>query len=172
MKYDYAYKYLKVNVGTLTIIIELSISNMLGKLIYSASSNVSFFDDDTWGRACGVGDTEKEALIMCLNELGLYLSTDSNFLDYEECVTFPYRITFTYNDKNFVLLFKKCGNRIELMLSCGVVHIEETDILKYIEENIQILSNQCEINLQSRIKNGFYPTFEDVCCRDKDNRKT
>ncbi|MBO5910493.1 MAG: hypothetical protein J6Q15_03180 [Clostridia bacterium] len=141
IEYDIAYKHLGLDVGDKKIIVELSLDNMMGEKTFSATSNLLFFDsDETWGHACGVGETEHDALNMCINEIENYTNSnvDTNMV-YE--TDLPKRLTFVYKKETVILYFKKVDNEYILLTSQGIIKIpNELDLIKYIDKNAKKLS--------------------------------
>lgn len=167
-EYDYAYKHLMLKVKDKDIVIELSVDNMYGDKTYSAKTNLSFLDEDeTWGKACGIGKNETAALNMCLAELERY--THSN-LSANMCavVDLPKRITFIYKKKTGVVYFKM-KDGLTLLTSSGKEQLLNDDVLSYVKKNAKRLINESanDENLEFYIGNDFYPTFEGISKRDE-----
>ena len=158
-KYDFAYKYLAINNITDDLIIELSIDNMLGKVIYSAKTNYLFQDSNgDWGHACGVGDCESKALTMCFNEINSYISlsnTDTRIVD------LPQKITLIYKEKPIILYI---ANRNTIVTNNGNHMIEpDTDIIAYFSKHYMEYENSgIDKATKSKLLNNNYNFFDNL----------
>lgn len=158
--YDYGYKYLKANIGNHELVVELSLDNFMKQKTFSAKTNYLFFDENeqSWGHACGVGQSETDALQMCVNEIKAYTGVDVNFQD----LYCPQRISFEKNDKNYTLYFKIIDKTIHIMTPNGVESIEiKGDVLDTILGFCKKYSGE-ELDARDKVfeQNDFIPIFE------------
>lgn len=166
LKCNYAYKHLKIKIGPLEMVVELSIDNMLGSKIYAAKTNMLFLDEnESWGHACGVGDTEKKAVDMCLGEISKYLSNiNDDSLNITE-INIPKRITFEYKKQPVVLYFNELANKKIILTRFGQYELGQNDeVLDYISKNIKSLSKGDISNMSNDyyVENGFCPIFNNL----------
>ena len=133
-KYRHDYKYIKIDVNNFEIIIELSRDNTLGKMTYSAKTNLMFLDEfDCWGHAVGVGRSEEDALEMCYNEMHNY--TNQDFEYQPEIVEIPQKIVYEYKKETIVLNFEECGDKYIILTPNGKKEIVSKNIIKTIADN-------------------------------------
>jgi hypothetical protein len=117
-KYRYDYKYLKIDIGLLYIIIELSKDNSLGKMTYSAKTNLMFQDEyGDWGHAVGVGQNEDESLTMCIREIKEYLKRE--FTPALEVINIPQKIVYDYKNNTVVLNIKENNGEYYILTPNG-----------------------------------------------------
>ena len=153
IEYDMAYKHLGLDVVDKKIVIELTIDNMMGKKTFSATSNFMFFDiNETWGHACGVGETEQDALNMCIKEIHDYtnLDIDKNKI-YE--INLPKRLTYIYKTKTVILYVKVLDENYMLLTNKGIIQVpKKENLIKFVNNNAKKFS---ELSIEKCPKEYF-----------------
>ena len=144
IKYNYCYKYVKININSIDIIIELSFDNTLGEDMYSAKTNLLFKDENgDYGHACGVGRTEEISLKMCLNEIKQYFNLSGDISEDYTDLDIPKKITIDYNKKPIVLFIKKENNQQIILTNKNKILIDyDENVVEYISKNIKLFVNQ------------------------------
>ena len=175
LRFNYGYKHLKLKIGNLEIIIELSYDNTLKKPIYSAKSNILFKDQyGDWGHAVGVGDNEEQALQMCYKELEDYLNIKFNKVDMANVSDFdlPKRITIQHKEDVVVLYVKAYQEQQVILTSFGKIIIDKnTNLLEYLNKNIKQFINRGVNNMPDEFfaNNEFAPIFNKLSTKYNSN---
>ncbi len=143
MKYDLRYKYLEAHIGKEKVVVEFGFDNMLGKDVFSAKSNLLFKDKNgDYGHAVGVGKNEKDALLMCINEIKEYTNCDIVENDFVEIDCLK-RIVFEYKKKAYSLYFEQSEGAYCVFTFAGTKTIVTDDIVKYVSDNIKEVVKYC-----------------------------
>lgn len=165
MKYNYCYKYVKININSIDIIIELSFDNTLGEDMYSAKTNLLFKDENgDYGHACGVGRTEEISLKMCLNEIKQYLNIEDEINDNIE-LDIPRKITIIHKNKPIILFVKNENEQQIILTKKGRIYIDSNEnILDYITKHIKLFIKNGIDNFSKDFfkENNFEPIFDNL----------
>ena len=153
MKYDLRYKYLEAGICKEKVVVELGFDNMLDKNVFSAKSNLLFKDENgDYGHAVGVGKNEKDALLMCINEIKEYTNCNINENDFVE-MSMLQKLVFEYKKKTVILYFEQSGGECRVFTRDGVKTIVTDDIVEYVHDNIkEVVGYSLDENLDKILK--------------------
>lgn len=171
-KYRYNYKYLNLKIKSLNIVIELAKDNTLGNTSYSAKTNLMFKDEyGDWGHAVGVGNSEQDALKMCLAEIREYLNQE--FSPLLEELNIPTKIIFEYKKKTIVLNIEQLDNSFSILTTNGRKNIITDNIVEYIANNPKEFINDSVDNYCEQLfkMHNFSKPF-DAMTKKYDNSET
>jgi hypothetical protein len=180
MKYNLYYKYYKLLIAENEYIISLGIDNTLTgeKATPSARSNVLFYEknEGSFGHAAGIGETEEDALKMCVWEIKQYLSGKSGVEytpkpDFKNTdisalneVVLPYKfVGIIDKDNTATVLFKRESNGLIILTDKGALTLRmEKDILTTLCNNIdKFKESDIDKATEKYLKShSFFPTFE------------
>lgn len=160
-KYRHDYKYLQLKINMLNIIIELSKDNTFGEMTYSAKTNVMFQDEyGDWGHAVGVGQTEKDALDMCINEIRDYVK--QNFSLQFKNVSIPQKFVYDFKNNIIVLNINENNGEYTILTPNGSKNIGKVNIVETINKRAKEFSqyNVPEYSKELFEQFGFKKTFD------------
>lgn len=157
LKYNYSYKYVNFKNDDVNIIIQLSFDNIIGKGIYAAKTNILFKDEyGDWGHACGIGDTEEEALSMCIGEINSYLTNFNIVSDNLTEIKLPKKFIFLDKKQTIVLyITNKNDNQIILTSKDKVIIDKNINIVLYITKNKKQFLHKSIENLSLKFFNKY-----------------
>lgn len=143
LQFDYGYKHLKLKINSLEIIIEISCDNTLNKMVYAAKTNYLFKDEfGDWGHACGVGNSEDEALTMCIQEIENYLNMKINDKINKINLNMPKRLTIQLrNDVIILYVIDKDGGQV-IVSKDNEIKIGNEDVIKFVSKNLKLFKNK------------------------------
>ncbi len=159
--YEYAYKFLSINVGNQELFIQLSYSKNTRKLIYTAKSNILFQDEfGDWRHAVGVGVSEQEALAKCYQEIKDYMQCDFDSTPKE--VPMTQSVVYALKNQNIVLNLKKFEDGYLLLSRNGNLNLNTDDIIKTVAVNKKKFVQHSEEEYDKEIfdSNEFNQRFE------------
>lgn len=177
MRYNFCYKYYKLKVDDIDIILELSYDNTLGAGSYGAHTNTLFKDTEgDLGHAAGVGKTEIDAVNMCLKEVmeasngideynknKLKHPLNVTISDLKE-INLPYRVSFVLGSNKYTTIyFKKEQDVLKVLTDKTVVDIPISgDVIQTLEKHIKLIKHSEDNNFTKEYlqHNNFYPIFK------------